>query len=304
MNHGCCRVDTQHQHAPPALTGIHRVLAGRCKRHAGRPARTGIVPSSRRHPPAIGGLPRMHGDRPDAPDDRIGAPHRPSGVTSSRLFVRIVARSLPCFLLEPPCGGGGAAEQPAAPRPIHWRDDSVACPNRSRSRSTGPAGPGIIRGLWRRPGGRAAAFSLQGRPTKSRVPGMELLFGLRPGPARAPDCSLPRLRDESGGGVRRLELRVPGRPRTGQSRHSGRADLLARLRCRRDAVDHARPQGAWGGTPHSEVGDGLVLTSEKPLRPTAAELRAEIEGLQAERDALLAAGASEAPTTGSPGRTN
>ena len=53
-----------------------------------------------------------------------------------------------------------------------------------------------------------------------------------------------------------------------------------------------------------EVGDGLVLTSEKPLRPTAAELRAEIEGLQAERDALLAAGASEAPDTGSPGRTN
>ena len=53
-----------------------------------------------------------------------------------------------------------------------------------------------------------------------------------------------------------------------------------------------------------EVGDGLVLTSEKRLRPTAAELQAEIEELQAEREALIAAGASEAPDTGSPDHTN
>ena len=53
-----------------------------------------------------------------------------------------------------------------------------------------------------------------------------------------------------------------------------------------------------------EIGDGLVLTSVKRLRPTAAELQAEIEQLQAEREALLAAGTAEAPDTASPGGTD
>ena len=52
------------------------------------------------------------------------------------------------------------------------------------------------------------------------------------------------------------------------------------------------------------VGDGLVRGSVKRLRPTGAELQAEIEQLQAERQALLAAGAAEEPDTPSPGRTN
>ena len=53
-----------------------------------------------------------------------------------------------------------------------------------------------------------------------------------------------------------------------------------------------------------EVGEGLVLTSQKRLRPTAAELQAEIEELEAEREALLAAGAAEAPDSRSPDDTN
>ncbi len=53
-----------------------------------------------------------------------------------------------------------------------------------------------------------------------------------------------------------------------------------------------------------EVGDGLVLASVKRLRPTAAELRAEVKRLEAEREALLAADAAEAPETPAPGRTN